>query len=355
MKKTFILLTFVVSIFWFYTLAINQTDPILQQAIRVVREWLNDPQAEIEFIFHNNTSLGLSGPRNEFCFKYGIYEIIVNINEMKITGWSIDLVDWANQVHIDLLEKNETEVLNIAYNYVIHHFPYFNKFPEWKKTIIPNFVKTFQEKEVVEYIVSFIPYIKNELNVKIPVLTTICSVEVDPYEGKIIGFYQKYIPMTLTNLTPNLSIEEAKTRMEQAFLELGAAQATAIIPSTDEYHEFGLVIGATQTSGLRLAYSGGVETIGAPGYEEKFGTPEEPQVWYAAIDAHTGELFYFEKLGEMGIVEQNLLIGKQPMGRQLKFYKWQSALLPFLVGGLVGVLIIFLMCVFFGGRKNDAI
>lgn len=306
-RRAFIVLTF-----WLYSVVMGQTDPVLQQSIQVVREWLNDPQAEVEFRFHVDTSLGLSGPRNAFHFRHGIYEIIVNIDKMKIISWSIDFMDWADQARTDLPEKSEAEIIHIARDYAIQHFPYFNEFSEWETTVTPFHVETFQGKEATEYIVSFTPYVTNKLGVKIPVLTTICSVDIDPYEGKVIGFYQRHIPMTLTNLMPNFSIEEAKTRMEQAFLNLGAAQAIAIIPS-EQCYEFGLVIGATQTSGLRLAYSGGAETVGSPGYEEEFGTEEEPQIWYAAIDAHTGELLYREPI--LGAVnersKERLLYGSQ--------------------------------------------
>ncbi len=308
---------------WLYAVATCQTDPLLYQSIQVVRDWLNNPGAEVRFMFKRNKSLHLFGPQNEFVFWYEPYEIVVNIDKMKVTEWSISISWWEEQARTDLPKKSEAEIIQIARNYANQYFPHFNEFSEWEITMMPDYVATQQIQEVIEYIVSFIPYVTNEFNIRIPVLTTLCSVGVDPYEGKVISFYQRHMPMTLTNLIPNFSVEEAKSKMEQAFLNLGAAQATAWIPATNEDYLFGLVIGATQTNGLRLAYSGGVEAVGAPGYEEEFGTSEEPSVWFAAIDAHTGELIYREPIlggaREEGL-KQLLLYGLQ--------YKQISSLFP---------------------------
>ncbi len=135
---------------------------------------------------------------------------------------------------------------------------------------------------------------------KIPFLATGCSVDMNPYSGDIIGFGYHYMPMTVKSLKPAFSPEEAKRRVEKAFLNMGAAQASAVWSDTGFPYEDlpdGLVLGATQTSGLRLAYAFDyVLTVGTPETEDEFGTLQMPARFRAAIDAHTGELFFYEPL-----------------------------------------------------------
>ena len=287
----------VMLVIYSWATAMGQTDQMLQQAIQVARDWLNNPQAQVEFMFHRDRSSELVGPVNDFHFEasYYIHEIIVNLDKMKVVGWDAT-VNWAKEARTDLPmnseAKSEAEIIQIARNYVQLHFPHFHEFSEWETTIEPFDLSEYANRRVIKYIVSFSPIVTNEAGTKIPVLTTVCGVDIDPYEGKVIGYFERHMPMTITNLTPNFSPEEAKRRIEEAFLNLGAAKASATM-SLDIGLINGLVIGATQTSGLRLAYLfDSVITVGKPGYEEEFGTEEEPQEWQAAIDAHTGELFY---------------------------------------------------------------
>jgi hypothetical protein len=283
----------VMLVIYSWATAMGQTDQMLQQAIQVVRDWLNNPQAEVEFMFHSDRSSGLGGSVNDFHFEtpYYIREIIVNLDKMKVVGWDAT-VNWVEEAKTDLPMKSEAEIIQIARNYAQQHFPHFHEFSEWETTIEPFDLSEISNKQAIKYIVSFSPIVTNGAGTKIPVLTTVCAVDIDPYEGRVIGYYERHMPMTITNLIPNFSPEEAKRRIEQAFLNLGAAQASATM-SLDIGLLNGLVIGATQTSGLRLAYLfDSVITVGKPGYEEEFGTEEEPQEWQAAIDAHTGELFY---------------------------------------------------------------
>ncbi len=304
----------VMLVIYLWATAMGQTDQVLQQAIQVVRDWLNNPQAEVEFMFHRNRSSELEGPVNDFHFEtpYDIHEIIVNLDKMKVIGWDATF-NWAKEARTDLPIKNEAEIIQIARNYIQQHFPHFYKFSEWKIDIELFDLSEIFNKRVIEYIVSFSPIVTNEAGTKIPVLTTMCAVDIDPYEGRVIGYFERHMPMTITNLTPNFSPEEAKRRIEEAFLNLGAAQASATM-SLDIGLLNGLVIGATQTSGLRLAYLfDSIVTVGKPGYEEEFGTEEEPQEWRAAIDAHTGELFYrVPILGSMDEkAKERLLYGSQ--------------------------------------------
>lgn len=293
----------------------------LDQAVQVVRDWLGDPQAVVEFMFEEDesTAVDLTGPRNSYEFWTGPYIVTVNIDRMRVEGWIIHLPDYVHDARTDLPVLSEDQIRDIAFNYTQQHFPYFTEFPNWEitpveKDLLKNRDETGQViKEAWAYRVQLNPYFINGAGQKIPVLSTYCIVNVDPYTGNIIGFRYNYTPVTLTNLLPNFSAEEAKTRIEQAFLALGAAQANAVMSSPDPPYDVipdGLVIGATGTSGLRLAYAFDyVVTVGAPGHENEFGDEIEPALFRASIDAHTGEPFHIEYyMGSAGTKEALTLL-----------------------------------------------
>jgi hypothetical protein len=276
-------------------------------------------------MFHEDRSSELIGPCNIFYLEAPYYEILVDIDKMEVVGWFVNIVDWVKEALTDLPMKSEVEIIQIARNYAEQYFPHFHEFPEWETEIAifdeSEIARSFGlDKKVIKYIVIFSPFVTNEIGTKIPVLTTGCAVDIDPYEGKVIGFLKRHMPMTLTNLIPTFSPEEAKTLLEQAFLNLGAAKASAVMSSDDGLLD-GLVVGATQTSGLRLAYLfDRAVTVGAPGYEERFGTEEEPQEWRAAIDAHTGELFYRQPiLGSASEEARKILVHGSQRGYVLPF------------------------------------
>lgn len=156
--------------------------------------------------------------------------------------------------------------------------------------------------------------------------------------------------MTLTNFLPNFSAEEAKTRIEQAFLALGAAQANAVMSSPDPPYDImpdGLVIGATGASGLRLAYAFDyVVTVGALGYEGEFGTEIEPALFRASIDAHSGELFQIEYyLGSAGTKGASTLLkgSQQKESKPHSFLKIWRGRWEISIGVLVTGFIIILL------------
>ncbi len=282
----------------------GQTDPI-DQAIQVIQDFLGDFSITPRFL-HKDYDAGLTGPNNCFIFSApGYTSIKVDIDKMKIVFWLRDRNEWVMAARTDLPMKSEQEIIAIARQYAQQQVPQlFKEFPNLELVIrqrkehAVKFVdgKAQILKEAIRYIVGYQPYFLNSSGKKIIYAPAGCSVSVEPYEGKIVHFGYRYMPMTLTDLTPNFSEAEAKTQIEQEFLNLGATQASAVMSSPDEpYNKWvdGLIIGATQTSGLRLAYLFDyVVTIG--GHEDEFGTEEDPAIWRAAIDAHTGELFFFE-------------------------------------------------------------
>ncbi|MFA0758122.1 MAG: hypothetical protein PVTTEEND_000735 [Candidatus Fervidibacter sp.] len=287
--------------------------PELEQAIQVVRNWLGDPNAPVRFKWADDVPLGLEGPTNEYEFRApGYIGISVDLNTMTVVDWVKEHVPSAG---LPLL--SDEQIKNIAFNYARANFPYFNEFPYWETDIFKFGSPLAEERGILKSIVWVLPYFINAQGQKIPCLVTGCRVNVDPYTGEVYGFGYKYIPMTLTNLTPNFSADEAKARIEQAFRNLGAAQVVAVMSVPEDIFldaVDGLVIGATQTSGLRLAYVfDKVITTGAPGHEDEFGDTDHPALWRAAIDAHTGELFYREYwMGSTDEKDKQILRSNRP-------------------------------------------
>ncbi|MER3501394.1 MAG: hypothetical protein C4295_07975 [Candidatus Fervidibacterota bacterium] len=278
--------------------------PILDQAIQAVRNWLENPQAEVLFYGSENTSSDLFGPRNEYNFLTEDYIVTVNLDMMKVTAWTLRLEPYVKNAQIDRDPLSDEQLKTIAFSYAKQHFPHWNEYPNWEvahisKVKVGNVdLNQIGQKIAWSCSVWLRPYFFSET--KIPFLATECWIRIDPYSGNIVGFGYNYTPMTISNLNPSFQPEEAKRRVEQAFLNMGAAQASAVW--SDEGFPFedlpdGLVLGATQTSGLRLAYAFDyVLTVGTPETEDKFGTLQMPARFRAAIDAHTGELFFYEIL-----------------------------------------------------------
>ncbi len=313
--------------------------PELEQAIQVVRNWLGDPNAPVQFRFAEDYNVDLGGPENNFVFKTpGYRQIVVDLNTMTVVGW---LRDYEPQPGPSLL--SDEQVKNIALNYARKHCPYFDTFEHYEIKLYKY--RNVMNKNILDYVVTISPFFINNQGQKIPCLAIGCGVHIDPYTGKIYGFGYRYLPMTVTNLTPSFSADEAKEKIEQAFRNLGAAQAVAVMsdPSDPIFKAApdGLVLGATQTSGMRLAYAFDyVVTVGSPGHEDEFGDAEHPAMWRAAIDAHTGELFYREYwLGEAGEKEKQLLRQRATRESSIRAVKVTELM------SLAGLLFLALTCV----------
>lgn len=321
-------------------------DPVLEKAIQVVRDWLGDPQAEVLYERSEQTPLDLEGPQNHFIFNTDRYRVEVDVDTMEVTGWWLRLETYAESAQIDRPMLSIDQIKNIALNYARQHFPHWNEFPYWEFGFVYPLTATNWDntKEALIYIVSLGPYFINDAGQKIPVLTTGIGVSVDPYSGEVVGFSYSHMPMTLTSLTPSFSAEEAKVIIEEAFRKLGAARVKAVMSADSEdsiYSDVpdGLVIGATQTSELRLAYAFDyVETVGAPGYEDVFGDGSWTVCFRAAIDAHTGELFYLQYYsGMVGSDEISESEGKSKSALNSQGYLW---LVPLGAGLLISVFLL---------------
>lgn len=326
----------------------------LNQAIQVVREWLGDPDAVVSFHGSWNLPFDLCGPSNYYEFKVLKYFVKVDLETMKVTGWYIDSDFYIENAQVNLPLLSESSIRDIAREYARRHFPCYNDFPNWEIIFVHEWTvpkELSPDKEIKRYAVFLAPYYVNDAGQKIYILPVSCSVGVDPYTGEVTGFGYSYRPIPSLDLTPKFTAEEAKSIVEQAVQAMGAPNVNAIMSEPDNPLADGLVIAATETGEIHLAYAfDAVYTWGASGWGL-----ERPIKWRAAVDAHTGELFYFKGWGLGGVetMGQNLLnLGKQPTGQQLKPYKWQSILFPFLLGGLAGVLIGFLMRVFLWWKKK---
>lgn len=323
--------------------------PILDQAIQVVRNWLGDPQAEVYFVHDVTTVEDLFGSRNEYVFNTKDYIFSVNIDTMKITSWSPNLTHYMKIVQTDLPLLNDDQLKEIAITYAKQHFLHWNEYPNWEVvSVFKARLRDLDGKKIAWFCsIEVRPYFLNEQGMKIPFLATRCDVRIDPYSGNVVGFGYDYTPMTVTDLKPAFSSEEAKRRVEQAFLNMGAAQASAVWSATGFPYEDlpdGLVLGATQTSGLRLAYAFDyVLTVGTPETEDEFGTPQMPAKFRAAIDAHTGELFFYEALpGRMQAGERDKHLLEQGLKKILNQPKRDTIAINIGLVIVVGLLVIFL-------------
>lgn len=275
----------------------------LEQAVQVVRQWLNMPNAPVKYFVSLIGSSELTGPRRLVQFEAPGGIVTVDLLSMTVSAWSYHWLHWAKDARTDLPEKGEEEIRTIAWSYAQQHFPPLAEFQNWDVRIkrdIETDLYFNTGKRAAIYQVTFDPYVFNTAGQRIPVLTTGCTVHVDPYTGNVVGFGFGHIPLTFTRFDPTLSPKQAKAAVEEAFRQLGATDAYAVMHSEEDavfvWAVDGLVIGANDTSGLRLAYLFDYVLTYADGdREDEFGSLEEPYMWRAGIDANTGELLYRDR------------------------------------------------------------
>ncbi len=340
----------------------GQQDPEwekLQQAIQVVRNWLGDPNAKVRF-YHDWKYIDYSGPQNEFVFSVykdeGAFTVDVDLKTMKVTGWCFHNWDDAYIGKVEGLPTlPEDQIRNIAINYVQQHFPHFNEFDNWEIEVRLWHIDILElHPEIKRASVFFNPYYINENGLKIRILPVFCGVAIDPYAGRVVGFSYRYRPIPSLDLTPKLTADEARLKVEQAVKEKGAPNVNVTSEPGFPWPD-GLVIIATREGDIRLAYAfNAVYTWGAPRWGS---SSDDPLVWHAAIDAHTGELLYFVPFGSMGggeayeestSITRKKSIQEQSLNYQSKIFHSQSILLFLSVAllGFVGILIFILRWIF---------
>jgi hypothetical protein len=228
---------------------------------------------------------------------------------VSIVGWSKTEDTWLPYVNTNLPEKNDKELLTLAQNYAILNFPGWSDFPFWQSKIVGRIKKSGYGKTVRTRIIWFQPYFVNDNGNKIIFAPAACTVCIEPYEGHIVSFSWAYnLKMTLPRgqLNPTISPLEAEAIAEQKVREWVAQQlaevgysipsnvvfeATLSDPNDPDQGWWGdsrLVIGATETSGLRLAYR--IDKIQA----KNVNTGEILDKWiYTLVDAHTGKILRY--------------------------------------------------------------
>lgn len=292
----------------------SQTDEqLLQEAIQVIRDFVGDQLLTPLFTGEENEVFFFEGPHRIFEFDWipGYYYIKVRVSPspISVVRWSKTEDTWLPYVNTNLPEKSDKELLTLAQNYAISNFPGWNDFPFWQSKIAGRIKESGYSKIVRTRTIWFQPYFVNDNGDKIIFAPAACTVRIEPYEGRIVSFSWAYnLKMTLpsSQLNPTISPLEAEAIAEQEVREWVAQQlaeagysipnnvvfkATLSDPNDPDQGWWGdsrLVIGATETSGLRLAYR--IDKIQA----KNVNTGEILDEWiYALIDAHTGEILRY--------------------------------------------------------------
>lgn len=327
---------------------VAQTDEqLLQEAIQVVRNFVGNQSLTPLFTDDERQISFFEGPYREFRFSWvpGYYYIRVRVSPppMFVVSWCKTDETWLPYVNTDLPEKSDKELLTLAQNYVSQHHPGWKDFPHWQDRIMGRLKSSGYGKTVRSRLIAFCPYFVNDNGEKIIFAPAGCSIQIEPYEGNIISFRWHYnLKMTLSRsqLNPTLTPLEAEVIAEQKVHDWVAQQlaqggysipsnvvfeATLSDPNDPDQGWWGdtrLVLGATETSGLRLAYR--IDKIQAKNSD----TGEVLEKWvYALIDAHTGELLVTpERL--TGLPDRSLTATSQhPFVFAIRsFGKWALAL-----------------------------
>ncbi|MCS7192850.1 MAG: hypothetical protein NZ937_07715 [Armatimonadetes bacterium] len=289
----------------------SQTDEqLLQEAIRVVREFVGDQSFTPLFTDEESRISFFEGPYRIFSFSwvpgYLYIKVRVNPSPILVAGWCKTDDAWLPYVNTNLPEKSNDELIAIARNYASQHFPGWQDFSHWQGRIRGRVKDSGYGKTVRSYLVSFCPYFVNGNGDKIIFAPAGCNVRLESYEGKVVSFnwwYNSIMTLSSNQLNPKFTPLEAEVLAEQKVRNWIASilaqegysipsnvvfEATLSDPNDPDQGWWGdsrLVIGATETSGLRLAYR--IDKIQA----KDVNTGETLDEWnYALIDAHTGEL-----------------------------------------------------------------
>ncbi len=300
-------------------------EQLLQEAIQVIRNFVGD-QSLTPLFTGEESRCWFEGPYRIFRFSWvpGYYYIKVRVapSPICVSSWCKTDETWLPYVNTDLPEMSDDELLALARDYASQHFPGWNDFPYWQGKIAARIKASGYGKTVRVRIVAFHPYFVNDKGDKIMFTPASISIGIEPHRGNVISFSWHYnLKMTLSKnqINPTLSpleaeaIAEEKVRdwVAQQLAEVGYSIPNNIVfeailsdpndPDQGWWGDSRLVLGATETSGLRLAYR--IDKIQA----KDVNTGEVLEEWfYAVIDAHTGEvLVYPERLS--GLPESNNL------------------------------------------------
>ena len=338
-----------------------QTDEqLLQDAIQAIRNFLGDQSITPLFTSEDKRVELFEGPFREFDFDWvpGYYGIKVRVSPppIVVVGWMKTNDAWLPHVNTNLPEKSDDELLTLARNYASQNFPGWQDFPNWQGKIMARIKDSGYGKTVRSRSIAFAPYFVNSDGEKIMFEPAGCNVGIEPHEGNIISFRWWYnLKMTLPSdrLNTTLSPLEAEAIAEIAVRNWVAQQlaeegysipnnivfeATLADPKDPDQGWWGdsrLVVGATETSGLRLAYR--IDKIEA----KDANTGKVLEKWiYAYIDAHTGELLITPR--KLCLLDHSLEMTGQrlPAFEMRSFYRWVPALGVILVSVFLIILLV---------------
>jgi hypothetical protein len=302
---------------------------LLQEAIKLIRNFVGDQSLKPLFGGEDKEVWFFEGPCRVFEFGwipgYRSIEVRVSPLPVSIVYWSKTDDTWLPYVNTNLPEKNDDELLTIAQNYASKNFPGWEDFPHWQGIIYGKFKHSGYGKTVRSRLICFYPYFVNDRGDKIIFAPAGCSIRVEPHEGRVLSFSWHYnLKMTLSNdqLIPTISPSEAKAISERKIREWVMQRVTEEIKEAEReghpipkdvilkgmekikkieieamlcdpeepyqkwWGNLRLIIGATATSGLRLAYLIDIRV--------KDPETDEVRKWKGLlIDAHTGQILRY--------------------------------------------------------------
>jgi hypothetical protein len=298
-------------------------DPVLQEAIQAVQNFLGDTSIIPVYRFEkDNSNMLLRGPGHFFVFEVPGYDFItIRIDErpMRVVYWSKDEEIWIPSVDRSRLPLSVEQMVQIAKQYAQQHWPYWNEFPlkmiqyttdrraRWNEVTLE-----YDKDEVYCLAVRFTPYFVNSSGIKIPYLAAHCFVVVEPYEGSIVDFGWSYNgPITLSQeqLDPTIPPSQAEVIGEQAFFNYYKEKA---------YKEGGVDIDGLLTVDIQMDPFRNITIYGDSWWPERLAigvtfervvklvyifdkvllknasTGEVLMKFFVAMDAHTGEIVWVE-------------------------------------------------------------
>jgi len=298
-------------------------DPVLQEAIQTVQNFLGDTSIIPVYRFEkDNSDMFLRGPGHFFEFEAPGYKFIgVRIDErpMRVVYWSKDQEVWIPSVDRSRPPLSVEQMVQIAKQYAQQHWPHWNEFPlkmiqyttdriaRWNEVTLE-----YDKDEVYCLAVKFTPYFVNSSGIKIPYLAAGCRVVIEPYEGSIVAFHWlSNVPMTLSQeqLNPTIPPSQAEVIGEQAFFNYYKERA---------YREGGIDIDGLLTVDIQMDPSRNITIYDDSWWPERLAigvtfegvvklvyifdkvllknasTGEVLMKFVVAMDAHTGEIVWVE-------------------------------------------------------------
>lgn len=164
-------LTFVLSLLLIGSLFAQTDEQPLQEAIQVVRDFVEDQSLTPLFTDDDDQIWFFEGPHRVFEFSWvpGYYCVRVRVSPapMFVVGWSKTDGVWLPYVNTNLPEKSDDELLTLARNYASQNFPGWQDFPHWQGKIMGKIKESGYNKVIRARVIWFLPYFVNDYGDKI--------------------------------------------------------------------------------------------------------------------------------------------------------------------------------------------